>query len=117
MPSLDRDRNIIRHIRDYCLEVEAAHADFSHSKERFMGSTTYRNAVTMPILQIGELTNHRSEAFISAHRQIPWHEMRGIRNLFAHQYRSVDFEIVWETSISDIASLKAFCDQYLRETE
>lgn len=113
MPSIDRDRSIIRHIRDYCVEVETAHADFQHSKEKFMSSTTYRNAVTMPILQIGELTNHLSEDFKKAHRQIPWNEIRGIRNLFAHQYRSVDFDIVWSTSLEDVAFLKAFCEKLL----
>ncbi len=53
MPPIDRDRSIIRHMRDYCIEVETAHADFAHDKARFMTSSTYRNAVTMPILQSG----------------------------------------------------------------
>ncbi len=114
MPPIDRDRSIIRHMRDYCIEVETAHADFAHDKARFMTSSTYRNAVTMPILQIGELTNHLSEAFRQAHPAIPWNAMRGIRNLFAHQYRSVDFDIVWTTSVEDIAHLKAFCEEVLK---
>lgn len=113
-PSIDRDMNIIRHIRDYCTEVDVAHADFAHSKERFMVSSTYRNAVTMPILQIGELTNHLSDSFRADHPEIPWNAMRGIRNLFAHQYHAVDFDIVWTTSIEDIAYLKAFCDRLLQ---
>ena len=40
MPSIDRDRNIIRHMLKYCDEVETAHDDFSHSKEKFMNSST-----------------------------------------------------------------------------
>ena len=36
MPSIDRDRNIVRHILKYCDEVNAAHEDFSCSKEKFM---------------------------------------------------------------------------------
>lgn len=102
-------------MRDYCIEIEIAHADFCRSKEKFMSSSTYRNAITMPILQIGEVTNHLSEEFKRAHRQIPWNEMRGIRNLFAHQYRSVDYEIVWNTSWNDIALLKEFCERYLQQ--
>ena len=113
MPSIDRDRNIISHMLKYCDEVETAHDDFSHSKERFMNSSTYRNAVTMPILQIGELANHLSEEFKQQHKQIPWNEMRGIRNLMAHQYHSVDFEIIWDTSRADIPALREFCKDYL----
>ena len=33
MPSIDRDRNIIRHILKYCDEVNTAHEDFSCSKK------------------------------------------------------------------------------------
>ena len=113
MPSIDRDRNIISHMLKYCDEVETAHDDFSHSKEKFMNSSTYRNAVTMPILQIGELANHLSEEFKQQHKQSPWNEMRGIRNLMAHQYHSVDFEIIWDTSRADIPALREFCKDYL----
>ena len=109
MPSIDRDRNIISHMLKYCDEVETAHDDFSHSKEKFMNSSTYRNAVTMPILQIGEVANHLSEEFKQQHKQIPWNEMRGIRNLMAHQYHSVDFDIIWDTSRIDIPALREFC--------
>ena len=41
MPSIDRDRNIIRHMLKYCDEVETAHDDFSHSKERFYQSGVF----------------------------------------------------------------------------
>ena len=50
MPSIDRDRNIVRHILKYCDEVNTAHEDFDCSREKFMSSSTYRNAITMPIL-------------------------------------------------------------------
>ena len=115
MPSIDRDRNIVRHILKYCDEVNTAHEDFSCSKEKFMSSSTYRNAVTMPILQIGELANHLSDEFKQTYRQIPWNEMRGIRNLMAHQYHSVYFEIIWDTSRGDISALKTFCENYLAQ--
>ncbi len=41
--------------------------------------------------------------------------MRGIRNLMAHQYHSVDFEIIWDTSRGDISALKTFCENYLAQ--
>lgn len=78
-----------------------------------MSSSTYRNAVIMPILQIGELASHLSEVFKAEYAQIPWNEMRGIRNLMAHQYHSVDYEIIWNTACQDIPELAAFCQEYL----
>lgn len=35
MPATNRDRDIIEHILRYCNQVETAHADFCHSKDRF----------------------------------------------------------------------------------
>ena len=115
MPSNNRDVSIVRHVLIYCNEVSTAHDDFDHSREKFLISSTYRNAVTMPILQIGELANHLSDEFKQQYKQIPWNEMRGIRNLMAHQYHSVDFDIIWETSHGDISALKQFCENYLAQ--
>lgn len=78
-----------------------------------MSSSTYRNAVNMPILQIGELASHLSEVFKAEYAQISWNEMRGIRNLMAHQYHSVDYEIILNTACQDIPELAAFCQEYL----
>jgi len=114
MPKVERDMNIVLHIRKYCDEVETAHKDFSYSKVKFMCSSTYRNAVTMPILQIGELSNHISDDFKKSYPHIPWNEMRGLRNIMAHQYASVDFDIIWNTSTQDIPALKVFCDSVLK---
>jgi len=55
MPATNRDRDIIEHILRYCNQVETAHQDFGHSKDRFVESSTYQNAISMCILQIGEL--------------------------------------------------------------
>ena len=66
--------------------------------------------------QIGELANHLSDAFKQQYKCIPWNEMRGIRNLMAHQYHSVDFDIIWETSHGDIAALRQFCADYLNSS-
>lgn len=60
MPAVSRDKDILAHILRYCSQVETAHEDFGHSRERFAESTTYQNAVCMCVLQIGELVNRLS---------------------------------------------------------
>ena len=44
----------------------------------------------MALFQIGELSKRMSEDFKSTHTELPWSEMRGMRNLFAHEYESVN---------------------------
>ena len=36
---------------------------------------------------------------------MPWAEMRGMRNLFAHEYESLDKDLLWETVMKDIPAL------------
>lgn len=115
MPATNRNRDIIEHILRYCNQIETAHDDFGKSKERFIESTTYQNAVSMCILQIGELVNRLSDDFKAEHSNIPWHKIRGMRNFVAHEYGSIDFDIVWYTATNSIVDLKIFCEGFLSE--
>lgn len=115
MPATNRNRDIIEHIFRYCNQIETAHDDFGKSKERFIESTTYQNAVSMCILQIGELVNRLSDDFKAEHSNIPWHKIRGMRNFVAHEYGSIDFDIVWYTATNSIVDLKVFCEDFLSE--
>ena len=113
MPATNRDRDIIEHVLRYYNQVEVAHQDFGRSKERFEESSTYQNAVSMCILQIGELVGRLTNDFKTENTQIPWHKIRGMLNYVAHEYGSIDFEIVWFAATKSIPELKTFCEAYL----
>ena len=115
MPAENRDRDILEHIHRYCEQIETAHRDFDHSRERFDESTTYQNAVSMCILQIGELVGHLSDEFMTANTSIPWHKIRGMRNYVAHEYGKIDLDVVWYVATASILELKDFCRNYLTE--
>ena len=110
-----RDADIIEHILRYCTQVETAHNDFGYSRERFLQSTTYQNAICMCILQIGELIGKLSDGFRADHAEIPWHKIRGMRNFVAHEYGKLDLEIVWFTATKSIPELKQFCAECLEK--
>ena len=117
MQEMDRDTEIVKHILRYCHQIETAHDDFGHAKERFDESTTYQNAVSMCVLQIGELVNHLSDAFKHKYDSIPWRKIRGMRNYVAHEYGSIDLDVVWYVSTVSIDELKNFCVGFLQEME
>ena len=116
----NKDRVIISRILEYCDEIEETHRFFSNNREMFCDRERgflYRNAVTMPILQIGELTKNLSEDFRNSHAEIPWKSVTGTRDIFAHHYGSIDFEQTWKTSTVNIDSLKSCLQQALSEVE
>lgn len=82
---------------------------------KFCESSTYRNAVAMCLLQIGELVNKLSDDFKARYNGIPWRAIKGMRNVVAHEYGSIDVEIVWETAEDGIRELKEFCQEYLKK--
>lgn len=110
-----RDASILRHMLKYCREIDEALAYFGDDEALFMESAVFRNAVSMPIQQIGELAKHLSDAFIDAHPQIPWRQIKGMRDWFAHQYIKMDNAVVWNVAKVDMPPLKAFLLDRLEE--
>lgn len=107
--------DILEHIRNYCEDIEATIGRFGKDKEIFDADRDYRNSVCMSLLQIGELTGHLSEEFRESTKStVYWPAIKGMRNLFAHNYGAVDINLVWETAISDIPILLAFCEQTIQ---
>ncbi len=109
-PDLEtRDRNVIEHILAYCGDIATTHSEFDNSKERFLTTRTYQNAIGMCILQIGELVKHLSPEFTSAHPQIDWRSAARARDTYAHHYGRIDYDIAWETATAVIDELRDFC--------
>ena len=111
----NRDASIIRHIARYCDEVDIAVVRFGDDRDVFMADPVYRNAVAMPIQQIGELAKHLTETFQEANPQIPWKQIKGMRTWFAHQYLDMDRDVIREVMHEGIPPLKAFCEVCLQE--
>jgi uncharacterized protein with HEPN domain len=56
------------------------------------------DAVARNLELIGEASTHVPEDVKARHPQLPWAEMRGLRNILAHGYFNIDFSIIWYTS-------------------
>ena len=113
-PDLQR----VKHIRDYCVEVEKTIARYGASFEIFDTDADYQRSVSFCILQIGELSGGLSTEYRQATAsRVQWGPIKGMRNLVAHNYGSMSRDIIWETATVDIPVLKEFCDEQLGESE
>ncbi len=112
---MEKNINILEHISIYCVDIEAAVERFGREKSTFAADRDYRNSVCMSLLQIGELTGHLTEEFREATKEsVFWPAVKGMRNLFAHNYGAVDVDKVWETVMSDIPVLHDFCNRAIQ---
>ncbi len=110
----DRDKSILQHILRYCDEVEETLRLFGASEETFRESFVFRNAVSMPIMQIGELATRLTDDFIEETTDIPWKAIKGMRTFFAHQYGSMNINLIWQTAVVRIPELRQNCQRLLQ---
>lgn len=109
MSGNERDMSILRHIYSYCVQIDKTVGRFGNDIALFQGDFVYRNAVAMCLLQIGELAGHLSEEYRNEHPQMPWRQIKALRNIIAHNYGSVDVDTAWEIVHEDIPVLRAYC--------
>lgn len=113
-----RDISILKKMVSYCEQIGKTHIYFDKDKALFFDKEEghiYRNSINMEILQIGELVGNLSEEFREEHKEIPWKAIRGIRNIYAHQYGAIDYEISWETSTGDMVEFEQEIQNILME--
>lgn len=75
------------------------------------------DAVLYNITVIGEAVGALSLACRELEPEIPLTTIKGMRNLVAHQYFSVDEALVWTTVDDHIPALKAAVDRLLSREE
>lgn len=86
----------IKRIMEYTVNV-----DF----EQFRSDTKTVDAVVRNFEIIGEAAAHIPEEVISDHPEIPWQDMKDMRNLLAHEYFGINDKIVWDTIQDDLVPL------------
>ncbi len=113
---MKKDNDIIQKIIDYCQDIEMTRVRFGNSYIDFKDDYDFVNSVCMSLLQIGELANHLNDETRQAMQNVvPWKSIRGMRNIFAHNYGAIDTEIIWHTICNDIPLLRDNCKKWLKE--
>ncbi len=79
--------------------IEAAERAISytdtHTFEQFAAEPRTVDAVSYAIVIIGEAAGHIPDRVTSAAPEVPWADIRGMRNKVAHEYFGVDLKILW----------------------
>lgn len=113
-----KDQQILQHIYDYCERVERSIHRFGADFDIFLNDQDYTDSVSMNILQIGELVKRFSDEFVQETKdEMDWRAIRNMRNMFAHDYGSMDLDRIWETATEDIPVLKEFCSEWIQPEE
>jgi uncharacterized protein with HEPN domain len=72
-----------------------------------------RDAVRFNMMVIGEAAGTLPADLQARYPQIPWQEMRGMRNIIAHSYFSVSDEIIWDTIEQELPAFAGVLNEIL----
>ena len=101
----ERDVELARQMLAYCVKINERIEEFGIDEDAFVGNSAYEDMLLMPVFQIGELAHGLSDDFCEAHNGIPWHAIKALRNIIAHDYGVVDPLWSWNTIQVDIPVL------------
>ena len=73
------------------------------------------DAVLRNLTVIGEAAGHIPDEICQRHPEVPWRNMRDLRNLVVHEYFGVDLTIVWTTIREDLPALLSPLESLLQE--
>ena len=80
------------------------------NKADFLEDAKTQDAIVMKLLVIGELAAQlldEHKEFTGNHPEIPWHQMKGMRNRMAHGYFELNMDVVWDTVQLALPDLEA----------
>lgn len=96
-------RVYLAHILECIQKIERYTSD---GKDRFMSDMMVQDAVLRNLEVIGEATKRLDDTYRSAHPQIPWRTVAGLRDVLIHQYEGVDLDRVWNVVMDGLPGLK-----------
>jgi uncharacterized protein with HEPN domain len=78
-----------------------------HTLETFERTRLVESAVVRELILIGDPVGLLSDELRDRHPEVPWPQIRGLRNAVVHHYFGTDWEEVWRTATEDLPRLRA----------
>ena len=99
----DLDR--IQHILDCIARIKRLASGMD--RDSFRSDPALADAVAYNIMIIGEATRCSSDAFKETHPDVPWKQIRAMRNILVHDYVRTDVDQLWLVVENDLDDLAA----------
>ena len=104
------DRVYLLHVQDAAERI----ADYTREgRESFLADRKTQDAVLRNIEVIGEAVKNLSNAVRTAHPDVPWRQIAGMRHIMVHDYFKVDWDIVYTTATIHVPALKPHIEAML----
>ena len=90
----EHERIILRKIKAYAVQAIQFKEDMDFAE--FSNDAKTIAACVLNLSQIGELVGRLEDEFVQANAQIPWRNIKNMRNRIVHDYEGILLNIVWD---------------------
>ena len=87
------------------------------TRQEYDEDENLRLALVHLLQNIGEAARRVSSVLRSEHPEIPWTSIVGLRHRVVHDYLQVNFGIVWDVVLNDLAPLIAQLEVFVPEAD
>jgi len=98
-----QDRGFLEDIERSCERI--IEKSKGRTQDEFLESDDLHDIVTLHMAVIGESARKLSDDTKEKLDSIPWHKVIGMRNRIAHDYKSIDFDEIWNAATKEIPKL------------
>ncbi|MBI5283199.1 MAG: DUF86 domain-containing protein [Candidatus Solibacter usitatus] len=98
------ERAYLEHILRCCQRIKE---DCAAGRDAVFESHTLQDALLRNLQVLCESAQRLTPETKSAHGQIPWNAISGMRNVLVHDYFDIDFEVIWMIVVRDLPVLEA----------
>lgn len=86
---------VVRTLRDLVRFADTAGRLVARGKKSYESDEAVRLAAEAVLHKIGEAVARLPDEFVADHPAVSWRSMKATRNIVAHEYEQVDYEIIW----------------------
>jgi uncharacterized protein with HEPN domain len=101
----NKDRTRLLHMVDASSKAIALVSGISLEQYTAAENFVMRAATERFISIVGEAAHHVSDDFKAQHTEIPWREIRGMRNHLIHGYITTSDRLVWDAATGHAPNL------------
>lgn len=79
----------------------------ARGRQAFDDDPVSRLAAEAAVTRIGEAARHLPDEITALAPDVPWPQIRGMRNVMTHAYFDIETDVLWTTIARDIPALAA----------
>lgn len=106
-------RDDLERLRDIQEAIGRIEKHTAKGRSTFERDELVQNWVVHHLQIIGEAVRNLSSSLKEQHREVPWSQITGMRNILVHDYFAIDVEAVWQAVERDLPELKRKVDALL----